>query len=616
MNELERELEYYRQQCNELGARALRLQEEQTRARREARRNRTIAKLIREVYQLADANVSLDDIGRRFLRVILDTLNVDRAALLTYLPEQGRFAAQYSLGYSKSEPPGFTPPGQPGTFHFTNSRSAPDPLLDCLRQAAGGPYLLWAFHAGARLALLIGNSTEDQHLHRPFEEGDREIVEGALSVFIEITERKRAENLAALSGVALKLAEAAPNVDILEIIAEELKSLTGALMTGVALYDPEAKALVIKYIACSGPVLTGLNNFFGPRVIGTKLPVSPEQLDQMLNQVIGEPADMSEAALSRRSKSTTLAVQKMLGIGEFKGLALRYSNELMGTAIILMPQGAPALLADMLELFANIAAVALRRKKAEEALRQAHDELEMRVQKRTAELARTNELLMLEISERVRAEEQIKTSLKEKEVLLQEIHHRVKNNLQVISSLLRLQSGHVQDAQTIEILRDSETRVRSMALIHEKLYRSSDLAQIDFGEYIRELAAFLFRSQNASARGIGLNIQTEQVLLNVETAVPSGLILNELISNALKHAFPDGRAGEISIKLWAGHDDQLNLMVADNGIGFPPDLDFRNTTSLGLQLVNSLVSQLEGTVELDRSRGTTFQIIYTASSNK
>lgn len=602
------ELDYYRYQCNELGTRVLRLQEEQTRAQREAKRSRTIAALVREVYHLADSHVSLDDIGQKFLYIILETLNVDRAALLTYQPEQGRFVTQHSLGFPKVGLPDFSPPVPLETFHFTSSRSAPGPALDCLRQVAAGPYLLWAFNPRLGLALLVSNSTEDQHLHRPFEEGDREIIEGALSVFIEISQRKRAENLAALSQLALKLAEAAPADDIHKIIAEELKAITGALMTGVSLYDPEERVLVIKHVACSCSVLTGLNTFFGPQVIGTKLPVSPEQLEQMLSQVIGEPQGLPEAALSRISRAATRTIRNMFGVGEFRGLALRYSDRLLGTAIILMPQGAPPLLADLLEAFAHMAAVALRRKKAEETLRQAKDELEIRVQERTAELARANLALQAEVAERKRAEKQLRLSLKEKEVLLKEIHHRVKNNLQIISSLLNLQSGYVQDPQTLEIFRDSESRVRSMALIHEKLYRSRNLAQIDLGEYIRELAAYLSRSQNASGRGISLSVQADQVFLDVEAAVPCGLILNELISNALKHAFPGGRPGQVSIKLNAACDGRLTLVVADNGRGFPPGLDFQATESLGLQLVNILVSQLNGAIELNSECGTEFRI--------
>ena len=613
MAEFESELDYYRYQCNELGMRVLRLQEEQARSRWEAKRSRTIAALIREVYHRAGAGVSLDDTGQQFLYVILETLNVDRAALLNYLPGQESFVTQHSLGFSKAELPNFTPSVPLKTFHFANSRSAAGPDVDCLRQVAAGPYLLWAFDPQWGLALLVSNSTEDQHLHRPFEEGDREIIEGALSVYIEISQRKRAENLAALSQLAFKLAEAAPSVDILEIIAEELKSITGALLTGVSLYDPEERVLIIKHVICSGPVLNRLNSFFGPQLIGTKLPVSPEQLDQMLNQVIGEPQGLSEAALSRISRAASQTIRKMLGIGEFKGLALRYSNRLLGTAIILMPQGAPPLLADMLEAFAHMAAVALRRRQAEERLRQAKDELEIRVQERTAELAEANLALQAEVAERKRVETELRLSLKEKEVLLKEIHHRVKNNLQIISSLLNLQAGYLQDPQALEVFRDSESRVRSMALIHEKLYRSNNLAQIDLGEYIRELATSLFRSQNASGRGITLNVEADEVFLDVEAAVPGGLILNELISNALKHAFPNGRAGEIGVRLSAA-DGRLTLVVTDNGRGFPPDLDFRATESLGLQLVNILVGQLNGAIELNSQGGTEFRITLAPNS--
>jgi PAS domain S-box-containing protein len=249
-------------------------------------------------------------------------------------------------------------------------------------------------------------------------------------------------------------------------------------------------------------------------------------------------------------------------------------------------------------------------KAAHELLRIAHDELELRVQERTGELAKANEALQAEIAERKRAEEQIKASLREKEVLLKEIHHRVKNNLQVISSLLYLQSKNVKDKGTFGILQESQSRVRSMVLVHERLYQSPDLARIDFAEYIRSLANYLFRSYGVNTNVIQLRLNVDDVLLGVDTAIPCGLILNELVSNALKHAFPDGREGEVRIELRAD-DGQLTLIVSDNGVGLPQDLDFRDTESLGLQLVNTLVEQIEGTIELDRSDGTAFKITFT-----
>ena len=219
-----------------------------------------------------------------------------------------------------------------------------------------------------------------------------------------------------------------------------------------------------------------------------------------------------------------------------------------------------------------------------------------------------------EITERKRAEAQVRASLKEKEVLLQEIHHRVKNNLQIISSLLHLHAGYINDQQALEIFQDSQNRVRSMALIHEKLYRSSNLAQIDFAEYVRDLTDYLFRAQKANLQGIDLNIQTDTIFLDIDAAIPCGLILNELVSNSLKHAFPIGWQGEICINLVFENDQRVILKVRDDGVGFPPDLDFRETDSLGLKLVDTLVSQLNGEIELDSSYGTNFKIIFNLSA--
>jgi PAS domain S-box-containing protein len=214
-----------------------------------------------------------------------------------------------------------------------------------------------------------------------------------------------------------------------------------------------------------------------------------------------------------------------------------------------------------------------------------------------------------DITERKNAEERIKASLKEKEVLLKEIHHRVKNNLQVISSLLNLQAGYIKDRRALEMFKESQNRIRSMALIHEKLYQSKDLARIDFTEYIRNLMTYLFRLYEADTDSIRLKIDTNGVLLAIDTAIPCGLIVNELVSNSLKYAFPQKRKGEISISL---HSDgsRFTLTVSDSGIGFPDDLDFRNTESLGLQLVTGLTAQLDGTVELLNSNGTIFKIAF------
>ncbi|NLX03783.1 MAG: PAS domain-containing protein [Phycisphaerae bacterium] len=214
-----------------------------------------------------------------------------------------------------------------------------------------------------------------------------------------------------------------------------------------------------------------------------------------------------------------------------------------------------------------------------------------------------------DVTEAKRAEEQIKASLQEKEVLLREIHHRVKNNLQIISSLLNLQSRYIQDERALDVFRESQNRIRSMVLIHEKLYRSKDLARVDFAEYVQSLASHLVRSYGTRRAGVDLRVHVEGVALPIDTAIPCGIIINELVTNALKHAFPDGRRGEIRIDLHPA-EREYRLVVSDNGTGIPADLDFRKTESLGLQLVTTLTDQLDGTVELERDGGTRFTIVF------
>jgi PAS domain S-box-containing protein len=224
-------------------------------------------------------------------------------------------------------------------------------------------------------------------------------------------------------------------------------------------------------------------------------------------------------------------------------------------------------------------------------------------------------VVLRDITERKRAEERIRASLEEKEVLLKEVHHRVKNNLQVISSLLYLQGRYTGDEQTLEMLRDSRDRVRSMALAHERLYQSPDVAKIDFAAYIRSLVTHLFSSYRLRSGGIALELGIDDVSLGLDTAIPCGLIVNELVSNALKHAFPEGTEGRVRIDVQL-ENGRFILSVSDDGLGFPADLDFRNTESLGLQLVIMLVEQLEGEIELDNKGGTTFRIAFAEPLNR
>jgi len=211
--------------------------------------------------------------------------------------------------------------------------------------------------------------------------------------------------------------------------------------------------------------------------------------------------------------------------------------------------------------------------------------------------------------EAVRASaEQIEASLREKEVLLEEIHHRVKNNLQVISSLLRLQSAQVHDRATLEMFKESGNRIRSMALVHEKLYQSPDLSRLDFTDYVRSLTDLLRRSYQAETSGVTLRTTVEDVRLGIDAAVPLGLIINELVSNSLKYAYPPGRHGEVQVTLRPQDGEGYLLSVADDGVGLPADFDPRTTDTLGMQLVCALTDQLGGAIELVARSGTEFRI--------
>ena len=214
-----------------------------------------------------------------------------------------------------------------------------------------------------------------------------------------------------------------------------------------------------------------------------------------------------------------------------------------------------------------------------------------------------------DITERKRVEEQILTSLKEKEVLLQEVHHRVKNNMQLISSLLNLQSSQIKDKKALEALKSSQNRVRSMALIHERVYQSKDFARVNFSDYAQSLSSHLLSSYGIDPQVIKLNLDIKDVFLDINTAIPCSLIINELVSNSLKHAFPEGKKGEIEIVAHLLNENETEFVVSDNGVGIPKEVDFRETESLGLHLVTILVEdQLHGDIKLDRAKGTSFCI--------
>ena len=278
---------------------------------------------------------------------------------------------------------------------------------------------------------------------------------------------------------------------------------------------------------------------------------------------------------------------------------------------------------------------AIERKANEVELLNYRDHLEEMVENRTIELKEANEKLQKEIEERKKAEEEINSSLLEKKILLEEIHNRVENNLETISNLIGLEYSQINNKEPIEIYQDSQNRVKAVALIHERLSRSEDFAIIDFAKYTYDLVNYLFKTFAVDSNHIQVNINTHGILLDIDTAVPFGLIINELVTNSIKHAFPTIESSstndqyliqtaknqdqgynsffcpegtfiiEISFRL--SHNDYI-LEVRDNGIGLPNDFDFRYSETTGMQMVNALVRQLDGLIDLENNHGTGFKI--------
>lgn len=207
------------------------------------------------------------------------------------------------------------------------------------------------------------------------------------------------------------------------------------------------------------------------------------------------------------------------------------------------------------------------------------------------------------------AEKQLKKSLDEKEMLLKEIHHRVKNNLMIISSLLNLQSDYIKDKEALDVFKESQNRAKTMALIHERLYQSTDLKNMEFGSYLETLTTELYNTMVSDKHRVKLNLNLDNVKIDINTVVPLGLIVNELVTNSMKYAFPNQMSGHIQIDLYR-ENSNIVLKVSDDGIGFPEDLDYKKSNSLGLLLINNLTKQIDGELELQRSPGTTFTLTF------
>jgi two-component sensor histidine kinase/CheY-like chemotaxis protein len=238
------------------------------------------------------------------------------------------------------------------------------------------------------------------------------------------------------------------------------------------------------------------------------------------------------------------------------------------------------------------------------------DQLERLVEERTGELEKANRELAVENVERRRAESQVRRSLEEKEVLLKEIHHRVKNNLQIISSMLSLQERFIQNDKDLALYVDSRNRIRAMALVHEKLYAADDFSRIHFADHIRRLVFELKQVFGIQQDSIIINEKVDDVFLDVATAIPCSQIVNELISNSIKHAFPGGSKGRIDVVFEIDNNNKCTLAVRDNGVGPPDGFSYPGSNSIGLGLVNAFVQQLNGTIEMKAEGGLEFIVSF------
>lgn len=295
------------------------------------------------------------------------------------------------------------------------------------------------------------------------------------------------------------------------------------------------------------------------------------------------------------------------------------AEEVVGQPLdVLLPQRLVGLHRQHIRDFAHSAITARRMGERSDILGRRKNGLEFPAEASISKVEVNGELMytviLRDVSDRMIAEEKIRTSLREKEALLKEIHHRVKNNLQVVSSLLGLQSRAVSDEITRKMFQESQNRIHSMALLHESLYQSSNLSKIDFPEYIRQLAAHLFHSYGVPPERIHLRTDLDKLYLHLDAAVPCGLIINELISNSLKYAFPDGRTGEVRVELHEHQDHMAHLVVADNGVGLRSDIDWITARTLGLRLVRTLAEQLGAKLEMSSHAGTQVQLTFPAAA--
>jgi PAS domain S-box-containing protein len=351
----------------------------------------------------------------------------------------------------------------------------------------------------------------------------------------------------------------------------------------------------------------------------TKEKARAEQLNVDLRAEIEERKSIEHALRENQERYRQLTENSLVGVFVHKGGRLGYVNERLGQMLGYSPY---EMLGRQVEEFIHPDDIKMagRRAITDVGMTDPAPQQEFRIlckngdirwaEVRAGTIRYRGRSVVLgnvaDITDRKLAEQQTRASLREKELLLREIHHRVKNNLQIVSSLLNLQSRSITDQTYKEMFVESRDRLRSMAYIHEKLYQSKDFGNIDFTGYMKGLVTHLFGSYNVSSNKIKLKTDVQPVSMGIDTATPCGLIVNELVSNSLKYAFPEERNGVIGINLLATKDHELELIVWDDGVGLPKDLDIAAAQTVGLRLVRALAEQIRAEIEISRSNGTEF----------
>jgi PAS domain S-box-containing protein len=402
----------------------------------------------------------------------------------------------------------------------------------------------------------------------------------------DITERKQAEEslrestrdyglLAThhkrLNDISIAFAEASSIEDLYNHIAKSFQYLTGATAATFAIYNQVDRALRVVSLSIDPILGAKVNSILGSRLFEMRMPVSADVMEQMLKDGIRRPINLHDLSFGVIPQDVSDSIMDVIGCRQIVSLAIAFGEELIGTCVAYLTGNIPAVPDDALKTYIYLSGLTVKRRWAEE---------------------------------------QIHESLREKEILLGEIHHRTKNNMQIMSGLLDLQASSTGNPELIAMLNQAQRRIRAMALVHEILLGSKDFASMHLADYVRSLSQELFQAHDIHSGRIDLIIQADShVYVDINRATSCGLILNELISNALKHAFPGDGRGEIRIVISKTKDAEIEIVVHDNGLGLPADIDIHRPHSVGLHLVNGLVvKQLDGQIEVRRDVGTEFRI--------